>query len=167
MTRSKYVPVLVALALFSIPAVAQSSIKIAAFQAYLFNSKTGQLSQDVLAKGAPELGNVPSGAFASVSALVVVRVAIGPQAPVPRKAQIRLVAVESGSLPLAAKQGNTPDRIILDKTSALGPVNDQGAAYVGFWLTQTGCHAIKLKASVVGSGESISLASDLPFVCYE
>lgn len=153
--------------LFSVPAPSQSALRLAGFQAYLFNSKTGQLSQDMLAKGAPELGNVPIGEFASVSTLIVVRVELGAQAPVPQKAQIRLVALESGSMPFAAKDGKTRDRTILDRISNLGPVNDQGASYVGFWLDNTRCHTITLKAFVVGVRDAAPLTGVLPFTCHE
>ncbi len=158
----------VALALlYSIPVASQPAARLAGFQAYLFNSKTGQLSQDMLAKGAPELGNVPIGEFASVATLVVVRVELGAQAPVPQKAQIHLVALESGSMPFAAKDGKTHDRTILDRTSNLGPVNDKGASYVGFWLDNTGCHTITLKAFLVGVRDVAPLTGVLPFTCYE
>jgi hypothetical protein len=145
---------------------AQTAPQVAGFQAYLFNSKTGQMSKDVLTKGAPQLGNVPIGGFASVSTLVVVRVEFGAQASVPEKMQIRLVALESGSKPFAPKDGKARDRTILDKTVSLGPVNDKGASYVGFWLENTGCHTITLKATVAGGG-SAPLTATLPFTCYE
>jgi hypothetical protein len=121
----------------------------------------------MLAKGAPELGNVPIGEFASVSTLVVVRVELGAQAPVPEKLQVRLVAVETGSMPFAAKGGKTRNRTILDRTSKLGPVNEKGAGYVGFWLDNTGCHTITLKAFVVGATDAAPLTAVLPFTCYE
>ena len=121
----------------------------------------------MLAKGAPQLGNIPIGKFASVSTLVVVRVELRTQAPVPEKAQIRLVAVESGSMPFATKGGKTRDRTILDRTSSLGPVNDKGESYVGFWLGATGCHTITLKAFVVGARDTAPLTGVLPFTCYE
>lgn len=166
--RTKYSRVALALALlFSIPAASQSSVRLAGFQTYLFNSKTGQLSQDILAKGAPELGNVPIGEFASISTLVVVKVELGAQAPAPPKTQIRLVAVESGAMPFAAKDGKARDRTILDRTSNLGPINDKGTSYVGFWLDNTGCHTITLKAIVVGVRDAAPLTGVLPFTCYE
>jgi hypothetical protein len=164
----KFYCVAIALALlFSISVASESAVRLAGFQAYLFNSKTGQLSQDILTKGAPELGNVPIGEFASVSTLVVVKVELGAQAPVPEKAQIRLVALQGGSLPFAAKDGKNRDRTILDRTTNLGPVNDTGASYIGFWLDNTGCHTITLKAFVVGVRDAVPLTGVLPFTCYE
>ena len=164
----KYTRAALALALLlPISGASQSAVHLAGFQAYLFNSKTGRLSQDMLAKGAPQMGNVIIGEFASVSTLVVVRVELGAQAPVPQKAQIRLVAVESGSMPFSANQGKRNDRTILDKTGILGPVNDKGASYVGFWLDNTGCHTITLKAFLVGVRDAAPLTGVLPFTCYE
>ncbi len=153
--------------LFSMAAAAQPALRVKGFQAYLFNSKTGQLSQDMLAKGAPELANVPFGKFAATSVLVVVQVELEPQTPVPEKAQIRLVAVESGSEPFAPKSKDTRDLTILDKTSTLGPLSDKGSGYVGFWLDHTGCHAITLKASVAGVREAAPVTTMLRFTCYE
>jgi len=120
----------------------------------------------VLAKGAPQLGNVPIGEFASVSTLVVVRVELGPEAPVPEKMLIRLIALESGSKPLAVKNGKARDRIILDKSVSLGPVNDKGTSYAGFWLDNTRCNTITLKATLGGSAAA-PLTGTLPFTCYE
>jgi hypothetical protein len=153
--------------LFAASAAAQSRPRLAGFEAYLFNSKTGRLSQDMLAKGAPELGNVRSSEFASVSTLVVVRIELGAEAPVPEKMQIRLTAVEAGSTPFAGKNGKAGDHTLLDKTSAIGPVNEKGASYLGFWLYNTGCRTITLRASIVGSVDIRPITQVLPFACYE
>lgn len=149
------------------PAVAQHPVRIAGFQAYLFNSRTGALSGDMLAKDAPELGNVPSGKFASVSTLVVVRIELGKDAPIPDKARIRLLATESGSMPFAANRGKASSRVMLDSTSGLGPVSAEGTTHVGFWLAGTGCRSISLKASLIGVKDAAALTEVLPFACYE
>lgn len=149
-------------------ALCDSALKLAGFQAYLFNSRTGQLSKDVLATGAPELGNVPAGPFGSVSTLVVVRVDFGPKAPLPANAlQIRLVAQETGSIRFAPASGKIRNRILLDKTSTVGPINDTGVGYVGFWLDQTGCRTVSLKAYLVTPRNVAPLTGVLPFTCYE
>lgn len=149
------------------PVIAQDAPRISGFHAYLFNSETGLLSGDMLAKGAPEMGNVPSGEFASVSTFIVVKVEFGKQAPVLHKTQVRLLATESGSLPFAARRVRGVKRIILDSTSSLGPVNADGGTYVGFWLPKTGCQTITLKASLVGLKKPVSSTAMLPFACYE
>lgn len=139
---------------------------IAGIQAYLFSSRTGALSGDVLAGGGPELGNVPSGALASVSTLVVVRVRVGPDTP--DRLRVRLVAVESGATPFAVSRPRTRDRVILDRTAPLGPIDPDGITHVGFWLQQTGCRTISLKASLLGARTTAPpVAEVLPFTCYE
>lgn len=148
------------------PSAAQEPARVAGFQAFLFNSRTGALSGDVLAKDGPELGNVPSGKYASVATLVVARIEFGKQAAVP-KAQVRLVATESGSMPFAASRAKSASRVILDRTSELGPMNADGTTYVGFWLAGTGCRSISLKASIVGIKNAVPLTGILPFACYE
>ncbi len=153
--------------LLSAPAGAQNTARIAGFQAHFFNSRTGALSVDMLAKGAPEMGNVPFGELASVSTFIVVKVELGKEAPIPNNAQVRLVATESSSMSFAAKPEKKSSRIILDRTSRLGPVNTEGNTYVGFWLASTGCKAISLKASLLGLKQGSSLTEILPFACYE
>lgn len=148
------------------PGAAQEPARVAAFQAFLFNSRTGAMSGDVLAKEAPELGNVPSSEYASVATLVVARIEFGKQAAVP-KAQVRLVATESASMPFAANRLRSTSRVILDRTSELGPVNAGGSTYVGFWLAPTGCRSISLKASLVGVKNAVPLSGELPFACHE
>lgn len=149
------------------PAIAQDTARIAGFQALFFNSKSGTLSKDMLAEGAPEMGNVPSGEFASVSTFIVVEVELGEEAAIPKNARVRLVARESGLMPYAVKHKKESDRIILDRTSHLGPVNSEGKTYMGFWLASTGCKVVSLKASLIGMKGELSLTRELPFTCYE
>jgi hypothetical protein len=150
----------------SIPASAQNAPRIAGFQVNLFNSKTGSFSEDMLAKDAPEMGNVPSGEFASVS-VVVVKVDLGKDAPIPQKMLVRLLATESGAMPFAAKSTKPVKNIILNSASNLGPVNSDGGTFVGFWLPNTGCQTIVLKATLVGAKPENSMTVTLPFACYE
>ncbi len=152
---------------FTMPAAAEGTVRPGAFKAYFFSSKTGVLSADMLAKGAPEMGNVPSGDYASVSTLIVVRVDIDHEAPVPQGLRIRLLAIESGAMPFSSRRAKARDRIILDSTSTLGPANADGSTYVGFWLPNTGCRSISLKAHLVGVKDAPVLSEVLPFTCYE
>lgn len=152
---------------FAVPAAAEGTVRLDAFKAYLFSSKTGALSADMLAKGAPEMGNVPSGDFASVSTFITVRVDLDRLAPVPHGLKIRLLATESGAMPFSSSRGKARDRIILDSISALGPANAEGITYVGFWLANTGCRSISLKAFLVGVKDAPALSEVLPFTCYE
>ena len=165
----RILPILFAISLAAgsqISGGASEPARIAEMQAFLLNSRTGALSGNVLAKDGPELGNVPSGEFASNSTLIVVRIQFAEQAPIP-KAQVRLVAVESGAMPFAPAHKKTADRIILDRTIALGAVSTDGNTYVGFWLTGIGCRTITLKASIVGIKDAAPRTEVLPIACYE
>lgn len=144
------------------PVHAGPAPQVSGFQAFLFNSKTGTLSPDVLAANTA-LGNVPAGDYASVSTLVVVRIDIGKDMPVPDAAQLRLVASEAG----AATRGKAAARIVLDRTAKLGPVGPDGATHIGFWLTGTGCRTITLKATLLTGKVSSASSTVLPFACYE
>jgi len=144
----------------------QQSVTLTGFQALLFNSKTGAFSADVLSKHL-QWGNVPAGEFASVSTLVIVKVQVPNSAPTPKGVRVRLTAIEKGSIPFAAKTTKEPDRVILDRTEALGPVNADGVTNVGFWLSATGCRSITLKAFLVGVTAAKPITEVLPFACYE
>ena len=69
---------------------------------------------------------------------------------------------------MAATAGNVKphERVLLDKASRIGPANDKGVTYVGFWLPDTGCASITLKASIVGA-QTPPQNSVLGFACYE
>lgn len=153
--------------LASSPALAQDAPKIAGFEAHLFNSKTGLLSANMLAKQAPQFGNVPAGELASVSALIVVKVEFGKESAIPPDARARLIATEGGVMPFAEKSKKESQRVILDSTVRLGPVNADGSTYVGFWLANTGCKTISIRASLLGMKAKPTLTEILPFTCYE
>ena len=127
------------------------------FKAFLFNSRIGGFSKDVLAAGA-SLGNVPAGEFASVSTFVVVQVTFGSNVPIPRNGTVQLVATE---------RGKATRHIILNRTVKLGPAGAGGVTNVGFWLEATGCDVIALHATVVGGKVPMAGDASLPFACYE
>lgn len=158
---------LVAALVYSLTAFAQKAPEISGIQAKLFNSKTGTFSTNVLAEGAPELGNVPAGDLASVSVFVTVKIDLGPKASVPKNLSVRLVASENTSQPFAANKGKAGSRVILNSTSKLGPVDSNGKTFVGFWLTGTGCRSVTLKAALIGVQNSATKTEVLPFACYE
>ncbi|WP_425230632.1 hypothetical protein [Sphingomonas sp.] len=130
--------------------------RIAGFKAFLFNSRNGTLSRDVLTDTA-QLGNVMTGDLSSVSTFVVVTVAFGPRASVPDHARVRLVARTAG------RRG----RVLLDRSARLGPVDEDGTTHVGFWLDDTGCDTIDFRAVLVGGGTPAHGEATLPFACYE
>ena len=134
---------------------------LAGFQAFLFNSVTGSLSKNVIGSES-ELGNVPASGFASVSTLIVVRIAFGRDASVPAHTTVRLIATEGGTPGRKAAA-----KVVLDRTARLGPVGPDGTTNVGFWLDDTGCKPISLRA-LLSSGRVVSTKeSVLPFSCYE
>jgi hypothetical protein len=145
----------------AVAAHAQQAPEVSGFQAFLFNSKTGALSPDVLTME-EGLGNVPIGPFASVSTFVVVKIDFGPKQPAPVDARVRLVAKEA-----ATPHARTATRVILDRRAKLGPVADDGTAHVGFWLADTGCRNITLRATLTAGATSASKDTALPFTCYE
>jgi len=136
------------------------------FQAFLFNAKTGEFSADILKAPRPELGNVPIGPFASVSTLVTVKVRVGPSAA-PKALRVHLVATESGTAKFAGKRTAKRSRVVLDKSEPLGPANSDGFAYVGFWLSGTGCREIRLEAQLTGRAGAAKISDVIPFICYE
>lgn len=162
---STYIPVVIlSVFLLFTPAFSQDQPVITEIQARLFNSKTGTLSGNVLAKGASELGNVPSGDLASVSTFILVKISFGPKGSIPANAQVRLIAAESAVQPFGSKSGN---QLLLNGTSKLGPADTDGNTFVGFWLNRTGCKSITLTASLTGAGKVSSAKEILPFACYE
>ena len=127
------------------------------FKAFLFNSRTGGFSKDVLATDA-SLGNVPAGEFASVSTFVVVQVAFGSHVPISRNGTVQLVATE---------RSKTARHVILNRTVRLGPAGAGGVTNVGFWLEATGCDVIALHATVTGGKAPMAGDASLSFACYE
>jgi hypothetical protein len=146
---------------------AEQPVTIDGFRALLFNSKTGTFSGDILGRDPPDLGNVPAGELASVSTFVVVTVRMGKNAPASKAVRVRLVATESGALPFAAKGISGHDRVILDQTAGLGPLNSEDVTYVGFWLAHTDCRSVALDATIIGVPGAKSARTVLSFTCYE
>ncbi len=162
---STYIPVVIFSVFLLFTSVsAQEQAVIAEIQARLFNSKTGTFSGNVLAKGALELGNVPSGDLASVSTFILIKVSFGPKGSIPRNAQVKLTATESAVQPFGSKSGK---QILLNGASKLGPADADGNTFVGFWLNRTGCKSITLTALLTGAGKVSSTKEILPFACYE
>ncbi len=58
-----------------------------------------------------------------------------------------------------------PKKSTTRQLSQLGSFDSEGKQYVGFWLSNTGCTSLRLKASVVGSGRSVQHL--IPFKCGE
>lgn len=163
--RSVLAPLLFAAALVALPLHAAPAnppdLAISAIQAHLLFTKTGQLSPDVLTASAAPLSNVIAGENASTSTLVKVRLTLADAKRLPQQATVRLVATERG------KRGA---RVVLDQSSRVGPFSADGVSYVGFWLANTGCASISLRASVTAarqSAQSAAMTTMIPFSCNE
>jgi len=146
------------------PALAQEQSAVMEIQARLFNSKTGDFSGNILAKGTPELGNVPGSDLASISTFIIVKISFGLKGSIPPNSQVRLTATESSNQPFGAKSRK---QTLLNAISQLGPADTDGNTFVGFWLNRTGCQSISLTASLTGAGKASSAKTTLPFACYE
>lgn len=148
---------IVATCVAPVASVAQGAPSLA-IEARLFESATGRLSDDVLAPGGRPLGNVVMGEQASTSTLVVVRVVS--EGPLPVEARLRLVANET------SKAGA---RTLLDSIVPVPPQAASGvAAYVGFWLADTGCAPIALRAELLApEAPTVSRDAALGFTCNE
>ncbi len=166
-----FTPLLLALLVLALPvhgraanaanAVIAPDLTVTAIQAHLLLTKTGQLSPDVLGPSAPSLGNVIAGDNASTSTLVKVKVSLADPKRLPQQATLRLVATE---------QGKRGARVVLDQSSRVGPFSADGVSYVGFWLPNTGCTSISLRASVAAAkqaAQSAALTAVIPFACNE
>jgi len=147
-------------------AQAPSALKLDRLQAFLFNTKTGEFSADILHAPRPELGNVPVGPLASNATFVSVKVFVG-DAPRPKTLRIRLTATEAGTAKFAEKQAAQKSRVLLDRSAPLGTVNAEGFTYAGFWISDTGCREIHLKAQITGGTPIPPISDVLPFTCYE
>jgi hypothetical protein len=156
----RFAAALLMLATLAAAADAPTFPQVAKVSAFLLNSRTGQLSGDVI--GRDDLGNVPAGPLASVSTLVVVRIAFGPDGALPPPAaRLRLVATVPGP------RGGKGARVLLDQAARLGPVAQDGTTHVGFWLPDTGCRPVTLRATLTGAARPAAARAELGFACYE
>ena len=132
-------------------------------EARLFVHSTGQFSENVLAPDARPLGNIVIGHEPSSATLVIVRVADWRQWPGP--ARVRLIATER---PLRHQRPGR--RTLLDQSLPL-PYSGEAPgqpAFVGFWLSGTGCVPIRLRATLAAAGAAHSAREALlDFRCYE
>lgn len=149
------------------PVLAQTGAKttgppsIAGMRAFLFQNKTGQLSEDVLGPPANRLWNTIAGAKSADATMVVVQLSGPPSAAFNGAAgHARYV------LRLVALEGKRATRVF-DRTVPIPALNDSGAVYVSFLLRQDGCSNVRLIASIVGSRETKPFERSLSFACGE
>lgn len=134
-------------------------------QARLFQAKSGTLSADVLAPGAPDLVNVVARDDPSTSTLVLVAVALADGSALPSDSRVRLVARER----VSRSAGDPHTRTVLDKAVTLGTVSKGGMTHIPFWLPDVGCRSVDLKATLSVARQPVSLSASavIPFVCSE
>lgn len=133
-------------------------------EARLFGAKTGRFSKNVLAPDPPRLGDVISGENASTSTFVIVRVAS--DQPLAKTARVRLVANGASRADGQRRPGFATGRL-LDSAVFLPPVGPGTIeTHVGFWLPDTGCLPIALKAELLDPPRRpVSAAARLEFRC--
>lgn len=138
-----------------------------AIEARLFGSKTGRLSDNVLAPGGPALGNVIIGDDPSTATFVTVRV--GSSAPLGEGARVRLVAREIDRPQDGARGGRRRPSVVYDRSVARPLVKEgETGAYVGFLVEPTGCAPIDLTAELLDPPRpKASMTARLDFRCYE
>ncbi len=139
-----------------------------ALQAKLFNGTSGTFSTDVLLPGAAELVNVVARDDPSNSTFVIVAVTLADGKVVPSDSRVRLVARELATRTVGTRKPS-PARTVIDKTVQLGSVTKGGVTHLGFWLSDTGCRPVQLKATLTVARQPISISTDalIPFVCAE
>lgn len=131
-------------------------------RAMLFYAGSGTLSADVLAPDGVELGNVVAGENPSTSTLVIAEISLASDQVLSSDSSVEIVAQDNTN---ADHNG----RILLKRSVTLGAVNRGGKTHLGFWLQDTGCAPIQLRATL-RSTEHVSITSTtatIPFVCNE
>ena len=149
-------------------ALAAEPVANITLQAKLFNGKSGTFSTDVLASGAAELVNVVARDDPSNATFVIVAVTLADGKVVLSDSRVRLVAHELGTR-IAGTRKPSPSRTLLDKTVQLGSVSKGGVTHLGFWLPDTGCRPVQLKATLTVARQPISISAEslIPFACGE
>lgn len=134
---------------------------ITGIRGHLFQNKTGTLSGDVLAPGAPELWNSFAGPGAANATVLVLEISglpgsgySGAPGSGPRY-RAHVVARETGQ-----------PAPLLDQAQAIPVLSDEGKAYLVFVLYQGGCAPVTVTASVEGIG-STPVERSLDFACGE
>ena len=131
--------------------------EITAVKAMLFYDGSATFSPDVLAKPDFRFWNTIIGEgdakAPSNSTLVLVEVTGHPspnEAPHSRKVELT---------------ATTSRKILLKRTIDIGLFGNDGKFYAAFWLYDTGCTPVALKARIVGQAEDSAIQKTLNFRC--
>jgi hypothetical protein len=125
--------------------------RITALKAMLFYGQTGKFSPDLFGSSAPTLQNVRTGEGQATATLVVIEITGRPDTYAPTR-KIAFTATAGG-------------RTLLTKTLELGRPGEDGKFHTAFWLYDTGCTPIMLKARIVGQTEESTVQKTINFRC--
>ena len=141
------------------PAAEPAPSTIGAVQAKLFFTD-GTFSEDMLQ--VPHLGlwNTPIGegwAKKPADATLVMVEVRGARGSIDAHRGVELTATEQAA----------PRRVSLRRRANVCDIGDNGTCFVGFWLYDTGCVPIVLRARLVGQSDSAVTQKVIPFRCGE
>lgn len=125
--------------------------RIAALKAMLFYGQTGTFSADLFGPSAPTLQNVGTGEGQAIATLVVVEISGRPDTYVPAR-KVALTVTAGG-------------RSLLSRSSGIGRPDDSGKFHVAFWLYETACVPVVIRARITGQAEDSLLEKTLNFRC--
>ena len=130
--------------------------EIARLQARLFYHDRGVLSEDVLARSDSGLGSMPvvggEEAGRSNATLIIVEV-WGPAGTMDRRLGVELIVTSRS-------------RTLLDRTVRVQPLQG-GKFFAGFWIYDTGCEPLALRARLVKGKSRSEKTANLIFTCAE
>ncbi|MEO8259584.1 MAG: hypothetical protein ABI868_19715 [Acidobacteriota bacterium] len=127
------------------------TFRIAAVKAMLFYGQTGTFSADLFGPSAPTLQNVSTGEGQAIATLVVVEIAGQPDTYAPAR-KVALTAVAGG-------------RALLSRSVPIGRPGDDGRFHAAFWLYDTACTAVVIRARLTGQAGDSSVQKMLNFRC--
>jgi hypothetical protein len=155
--RAPSVAWLIAVAGLSMPVAAAAQrpapppFGIAALKAMLFYGQTGTFSADLFGPSAPTLQNVSTGEGQAIATLVVVEISGLPDTYAPAR-KIALTATAGG-------------RVLLSRSLAIGRPGEDGRFHAAFWLYDTACAPVVIRARITGQAEDSSIQKTLNFRC--
>lgn len=126
-------------------------LRISSLKAMLFYSQTGAFSADLFGPSAPTLHNVRTGVGQAMATLVVIEITGPPDTYAPTR-----------KISFAATAGR---RALLTKTLDVGLLGEAGKFHVAFWLDDTGCTPVVLKARIVGQSDDTAVEKTINFKC--